>query len=658
MVEALTSGEAMVLDRWARLNAWRAWLFPLALLLGVLLLTALDLNGSSVSVVDPGPDSGLVAGDPRPIRSDEWRVRTPLIVRQAATGWHQRADIAAGSHDIGIVADVPVRDWATFVRPHHWGYWAFGLSRGFAFEWWLNWALAAVGPYALLVVLTRRVTLSAALGVVVAAAPSVQWWTNSFTGCVIGYACAGLAALIVALHEPFRSRRWIALVAASAWLFACAGTIPYPAWVIPLFVGLAPLAVLLVCFESRGGGVSLAQRVTTVVGIGGGAAVMAGAFFLHHRGALSAISSTVYPGHRSERGGGGDLVGLFGSPYYWYVARRAEPVLVNGTNESEAAGPMMLLLPALVAYSCVAMVGMRGALRRRAAAALGGGLILLAWFLLPIPAAIGRIALLSQVPPDRLLHTLGPIGAIGFGVTVSVVAASSVALSVASRRRVAITAAAATFVATAVAGASFRINDAALPNLRVMAIALVLAAAVGATLVGFVRSGAVALAVLALSAAVLTNPLQRGLGPLADSPALATIDAEAAASPGVWWVSTSDDPADVALFTASSAPMISGPSVYPNVDVWLRIDPDRSQAGAWNSFSHIMVDSLDEGAATTMSREADILHLGLDLCGPDAAALGIGRVAVPAADAVPACATDVEVLDGPGGPLLLATVQP
>jgi hypothetical protein len=156
----------------------------------------------------------------------------------------------------------------------------------------------------------------------------------------------------------------------------------------------------------------------------------------------------------------------------------------------------------------------------------------------------------------------------------------------------------------------------------------------------------------------LTNPLQRGLGPLATAPALRVIAAEVTSEPSGWWVSTSDDPADIALFTASSAPMVSGPSVYPNVEVWLRIDPTRAQESSWNSFSHIMVDSLDEGATTTMSREADILHLGLDLCGADAAAFEIERVVVPGGNAVPTCATEVEVLDGPNGPLLLVTVDP
>lgn len=638
--------------RRARDGRLRPWLFPIALLIGVLTMTALDLNGSSVSVVNPEEDAGLVAGTPRPIRSDEWRVRTPLIVRQAATGWNQQVDIAAGAHDIGIVADVPVRDWATFVRPHHWGYWVFGLSRGFAFEWWLNWALAALGPYVLLYVLTRRVTLSAGLGIVTATAPSVQWWTNSFTGCLIGYACVGVAALLVALREPGRTRRWMWLVAASGWLLACAGTLPYPAWVVPLFVGLAPL-VFVAIFEGRRGH-AMTRRLITVAAAGFGAAVMAGAFFLHHRTALGAISSTVYPGRRYEDGGGGDLVSLFGSPYYWYVARRTVPVLVNGTNESEAAGPLMLLLPSLVAFAAVTLLGMRSAVRRYAAALACGGSILLAWFLLPIPAAIGRLLLLSQVPPDRLLHTLGPIGAIGFGLTAWLVAGTTID----SRRRIAAFAGVVTFVATVLAGQAFTIDSATLPDARVVAIALALATAVGITLLGWLRSGAIALAAIALASTVLTNPLQRGLGPLASSPALSAIAAEVSADPTGWWVSTSDDPADIALFTASPAPMISGPSVYPNVDVWLRIDPTRAQEGSWNSFSHIMVDSLEEGAATTMAREADILHLGLDLCGADAAALGIQRVVVPGGDAVPSCATEVEVLDGPNGPLLVAAVDP
>jgi hypothetical protein len=262
--------------------------------------------------------------------------------------------------------------------------------------------------------------------------------------------------------------------------------------------------------------------------------------------------------------------------------------------------------------------------------------------------------LLDQVPPQRLYHALGVIGAIAFGLTVCFVAG----LPVVNRRRIAVTAAVATFVATAAAGARFTIQDAPLPGGRVVIVAVVVAVAVGATIIGLVRSGAVALATLAVAVTLFANPLQRGLGPLTDSPALAEINAEAERSPGVWWVSTSDVPADIAVLTASQAPMISGPSVYPNEEIWLRIDPDRSEAASWNSFSHVMVDALPDGAATTMSREADILHLGLDLCGADAAALEIGRAVLPPGDPLPSCATSVEQLDGPSGPLQLVTIVP
>jgi hypothetical protein len=630
----------------------RPWLFPLALLVAVLVLTALDLNGSSVSVIRPGDESGLVAGHPRATRSDEWRVRTPLVVRQAGSGWQQQVDIAAGTHDIGVVADVPVRDWATIVRPHHWGYWVFGLSRGFAFEWWINWALAAVGPYFLLYVLTRRVGLAACLGLVVAAAPSIQWWTNSFTGSVIGYACAGIAALMLAVARANRDRQWIGLVVAAAWLLACAGTVPYPAWVIPLFVGLAPLTVLVVVLE-RHGAASLRQRLVTVGCVGVGAAVLAGAFFWHHREALQAISGTVYPGQRRESGGGGSLTSLFGSPYYWYVNRRTEPVLVVGTNESEAAGPLMLLFPALLAYAGAVLLRVQGVLRARARALMLGGLVLLAWFALPVPFGAGRFLLLSQVPPDRVLHTLGPIGAIAFGATVALLADCHVE----DRRRIACGAGVAMFAAVAVAGTYFTIQNAPLPGSRVMVVAAAVAIAVGVTLAVGSR-GALLLAGLTVAVSLFANPLQRGLGPLADSTLLDAVLAETTAAPDVWWVSTSDDPADTAMLVASQAPMISGPSVYPDIEVWLRIDPDRSLEGVWNSFSHVMVDALAEGEATTMRREADILHLGLDLCGDDAAALEIGRVVLAEGQPLPSCAIATVTAPGADGPLRIVTVAP
>lgn len=65
----------------------RAWAFPVATFLLLVVLTTLDLNGSSVSLLGlQGHDLNLLAGHPEAVRSDEFRVTTPNLIGSARRG--------------------------------------------------------------------------------------------------------------------------------------------------------------------------------------------------------------------------------------------------------------------------------------------------------------------------------------------------------------------------------------------------------------------------------------------------------------------------------------------------------------------------------------------------------------------------------------------
>lgn len=639
-------------DRAARLSAWpRRWaVFPLALLLGLLVMTAFALSGSSASLTWPA-GSGPVAGEARPVRSDEWWVRTPMIVHQSVNGFPDTAHIGMGVHDQGVLVDLPTSHVTMLLRPHLWVYRVLPLDNAFAFEWWSVLALAALGPYALLWWFTRRAAMSALLSLTVVASPVVQWWTSSSTGTSIGYLCLGVTGLLAAASA--RGWRRPVTTVGAGWLFACAAAVPYPAWLLPLGLALAPLTVVGLL---GGRAVGEAVRCTWKVLAGTGAVALVGAatYVLVHRDVLQAVAATIYPGDRNKAGGTGELTRLLGAPFYWYVARHPmEPTTVLGTNESEAAGPLFLVLPAAVAYLGALLVPRRSRSWSLASAALLGAFGLLVWFAAPIPASLGGLVGMDQVPPNRLLHTFAPVGAICLGLVVHALAD----LDRRQRTRLAVAVAAVVFLATAWAGAHFTVGSAVIPAGWALAISLVVAAACAVTVAGATRVGTAALAVVVLVTAVQTNPLQRGLSPLRSTPLIDTIDQVALEYPGSW-VAAVDDWNVIAALVASGVDTISGASVYPDEHTWHILDPDESDIDLWNRYAHVIVLPLPSGAPTQISLLAsDALTLSIDLCGRDSRALSVAVAIVDADEEVPACGTVVATTMGPAGELRMVVLS-
>ena len=93
---------------WIR-RCCRSLLFiPICVVVLIVLLGSLRLSGSSIGLVAENYPAQS-AGIPRPNRSDEWRGRTPLVVRQAATDFASETDVGMGVHDTGVLSDLPVK---------------------------------------------------------------------------------------------------------------------------------------------------------------------------------------------------------------------------------------------------------------------------------------------------------------------------------------------------------------------------------------------------------------------------------------------------------------------------------------------------------------------------------------------------------------------
>ena len=97
------------------------WLFPSILAVIVVILSALQINGSSIGAYHSlfygkAPDQSLLFNGPRPIRSDEWLVTTQKTIAQSESNFPRVNTHIGNGEDVSIM-DVPYKEWSTVFRP-------------------------------------------------------------------------------------------------------------------------------------------------------------------------------------------------------------------------------------------------------------------------------------------------------------------------------------------------------------------------------------------------------------------------------------------------------------------------------------------------------------------------------------------------------------
>jgi hypothetical protein len=603
--------------------------FPALVVLAVVVLGSLELSGSSASLyAEPGQDSDLVAGRARRHRTDEWWVRTPLVARQKTLGFPDRDELGVGDHDMGVLSDLPSKGWEVVARPHTFPYHVFGIERAFAFEWWIMFfALPALGLYALALQVGLRAVTSALLALLVVFCPFVQWWTGSWTGTSIGYACLAGAALIAAARTRTLPAR-LGLGALAGWAGACLVIVLYPPTVISmaLLVGVVTAAAIATSIPPREGRREWLQRLAMVLGV---ACLLVGAlvvaFWAAHRGGIEAVNDSLYPGQRRNSAGTGDLGILLAAPFDIIESTRSTPELtVNGTNQSEAAAGLFTVLAVAAALFVDRQRSPWSPWRSRVVllGLLGVSGLLLAWYYLPIPDFVGRGTTFDRVRPDRLLMPFAVASALLLGLFLDA--------SHRSERKLRPLPLAAGITAFAVptlwAGFSLRIDGEPASRWQVLLLAAVCTIGIGLALRGAQLGLWLLVAFFAVSAATV-NPVQHGLDALLDHPA-AQLGRELRTRPGAGAVLNfwGGDLTARGGLTASGVDLVSGVNIHPNEKAWRVLDPDDSEREAWDRYNNAVWSPAPPGAEPHIEGSGDTVAVVVDPCDPRLARLGVGTV--------------------------------
>lgn len=630
--------------------------FPLLVMVAVVVLGSLELSGSSASLyAEPGRDPDLVAGRARAPRTDEWWVRTPLLARQKTLGFPVHDEIGVGEHDMGVLSDLPARGWQVLARPHTFPYHVFGFERAFAFEWWITFlALPALGLYALALQLGLRALTAALISMLVVLCPFVQWWTASWTGTSIGYACAAGAALIAATRARSTYSR-IGLAAVSGWSAACLVIVLYPPTVIPmaLVAGVATVAAIAASFPPADRRREWCVRLALVLGVAcvvGAALVVA--FFAVHSTGIEAVSDTVYPGRRRTPAGTGDLRRLFGAPFDLIESTRsARELTVNGVNQSEASAGLFTLFAVAAASVLTRGIVQWRYWRSRAVlvGVLGISAVLLAWYLVPLPDVVGRITRFDRLRPNRLLMAFAVASALALGLFLDAQHRSRKRL-----RPLPLAAGTAAFaVPTVWAGLGLRIDGELAPLWQVLLLAAVGTVGVGLALQGTRLGLWVLVGLFAVSAATV-NPLQHGLDTLFDHPA-ARLGRELRARPDTGAVLNfwGGEITVRGGLTASGVDLVSGVNFYPNKAAWRVLDPDDSMRQAWDRYNNAIWSAGPPGSKPQIIGSEDTVLVTVDPCDPRLSRLGVGTIVAFEQMSLP-CLIETDRVDSGHRPTLYA----
>ena len=554
-----------------------------------------ELNGSSIGVwnryVPNERGVAPVLGVPRPIRSDEWAVFTPMTLAQSSAkrAWPYFNDIPrAAPTDMFSVYAQPVRHPLLVFRPFLAGHVLFGFRRGLAFFWVGRWLALFLLAYELFKLLTDGdKTLSAVASLLLVFSPVVQWWgaINALAEMLV------FGSLFVLCLDRFMAGsglrdRWLPVLG-MGYSGVCYAMTLYPAAMVPLAYVFGALCLWVVVRRAKGfrpDSRSLFFGVLVAV-------VAAGCLAWYLR--LSAdsfriVSGTEYPGKRFDCGGGFRKgLGLFsGGLFFPWTS----PAVEDGNVFSRAM--FLDFFPLGIGLSAFVLLRRRirdvlVVLLLSVSAVIGG------YCVFGFPPWLAKLSLLSRSTAPRAFV------AFSFVQFLLVVRCAALIRPAPSLRASAVSALAFSCVAALLAHLSYPNY---LPPPRLLLVWFV-GFSGGLLFLRFrVRrfAACVFFAALAVASGAFVNPAQRGDAGVPDSELARTIRGIVEKDGGVWLVEGESFPMNQYPLLVG-APTVNAGNLYPVLERWRELDPEGTAEKAWNRYAVGVRFDVKPGAPTSIS---------------------------------------------------------
>lgn len=340
--------------------------FTFALLLIAVTLSGLGLSGSSMGAYDQifyNHVQGVVLGQPRAIRSDEWLVDTQMTLAQKKDGFPEFNTKIGNGENVSIILDVPFKSFFALFKPQNLFFFILPFAQAFAAKWWFMSLALVLGFYYLFNLLFPNKKLLISIGsLILLFNPFMQWWYQTATLLTVAYALWACYFIVKLFADKQMSVKNMALyslglVYATLSFIFCL----YPPYQITVaYVVLAILIALLwhrysnklsTFYQDRWRWISILAAVVVTTAI-----VLL--FYVTHKQVIDTVLNTAYPGKRNVLSGtpsiSVNILQTFSAPILLNLQKAARAVHFY-TNQSEASRivPINLALMPLIIYELI-----------------------------------------------------------------------------------------------------------------------------------------------------------------------------------------------------------------------------------------------------------------------------------------------------------------
>lgn len=385
----------------------------LGILVGLfLLMTLTKVYWGSIPIwnrllPDGSPETrGLLAGTPRQIRMDDYAVGAPWIISSANNNFSVENEAIGGLK--APLLTVPVKHSVNVFKYWSWGFMILDMERGYAFMYNSGPFVLVIFSLLFFLLVTRNqfwLSLTGSLTLFLSSG-TVAW--SFIPAAIVGLCCLAFVAAIYLLQ----SRTLKSSLLSSTiliWAIVSYALALYPPYQVPLAYLFSMVLIGYVVNERKSIFPinKIAVKLLSIVGVAIVAGLILNIFREDVQETIKAVTSTVYPGKRSEIGGTGFIANWYSEYYSWFFSDSKFPK--SWLNVCEMAH-YLNFVPTLIPFS-IALFAFTKRIDWMIVMASLFVILMWVWIEIGFPKEIATASLMSMSPTRRSQIPMG-IGSI------------------------------------------------------------------------------------------------------------------------------------------------------------------------------------------------------------------------------------------------------
>ena len=546
-----------------------------------------EISGSSVGIYSNwlNTKSGVIFGEPRGIRTDEWKVLTPFMLSQYEnhTGkFPYFSDTIRGyKTDVYMVYGLPVMDISILFRLFQLGFLFLSPAKGLSFFWMGRIIALFLVSFEIMKLITNKDNKLSLLGAIfITFSPTIHWWfaVNWIAELIIFPFLSVILLNLYMKENNFIYRSLYIIGIFISWgnlLFAL-----YPAWQVPFGYLLLSLYIWTIIenwktFDIRNKKKDfIIWSVFFIIFI-----FLVGRIFIKSKETIDIVRNTAYPGRRFETGGG-IFLELFRWAINLFTPYNEHNIILN-TCELSA---FIDFFP--IPYIFAAYLIFKQKIKDKLLIILSiCSLFIVVYMTIGFPIFLSKISLLSNSQSVRTVQVFGIINIFilirglylyrpNLKINISIILSLLFSL----------------FIILV----SYKYQDKYLIPLMMIILFISLFIICLSFLQYnkniFRRIFLFSSSLFLIVSSIYINPIQKGLGVIYDSDLYKSIKEISSKDDGLWILNLGfmDNFSIIA-----GAPTINSVNTYPNLERWKILDPELKHKDIYNRYAHINVNILN-----------------------------------------------------------------